>query len=761
MDRIRRQIVVRGIVQGVGFRPFVYRIASELGLAGFVINRSDAVRIEVEGTAEGVAEFERKLRGEAPPLAVILEISAAPIPAQSEAGFRIAASETEAGASTPIPPDIATCDDCLREMFDPHDRRYLYPFLNCTNCGPRFTIIRAVPYDRPATTMVDFPMCEECAHEYHDPANRRFHAQPTACPRCGPRVWFRATSAPRSEVALGAKAIDACRAALAGGEVIAIKGIGGFHLACDAGNASAVRLLRERKGRHDKPLAIMVPNVTAARRWTNISTTEEAVLSSPRRPIVLLRKNDSGDGPAEEVAPGQAHLGLMLPYAPLHHLLIGDRPLVMTSGNLSEEPIARDNKEAIERLSRLADGFLMHDRGIHAVCDDSVVRVFRGAELPIRRARGYTPFPVVLDTEPRPILAVGGELKATLCVTKGSNAYLSQHIGDMANLETMQAFECALQHLGSLFRTAPTTVACDLHPGYLSTQWAHRYAQAKKTSLVPVQHHHAHIASVMAEHGLTNDDRVIGVAWDGTGYGTDGTIWGGEFLVAGYGDFERVGYLRPIPLPGGDAAIKRPYRSALAHLFAAGVEWSPDLPCVTACPPEELRILRHQIERDLNCVPCTSMGRLFDALASLTGICQNASYEAQPAMELEARAGSSSSSGYDSAVDGDFPLILDPKRLLESVIADLRAGREHEAIAGKIHTTVAGWLTNACCRIRDRRGLDSVALSGGTFQNVLLLEQAVARLEKEGFRVLVHRLVPPNDGGLALGQVAIAAARNA
>jgi hydrogenase maturation protein HypF len=450
----------------------------------------------------------------------------------------------------------------------------------------------------------------------------------------------------------------------------------------------------------------------------------------------------------------------MLPYAPLHHLLIGDRPLVMTSGNLSEEPIARDNDEAIERLSRLADGFLLHDRGIHAVCDDSVVRVFRDAELPIRRSRGYTPFPVVLDTEPLPILAVGGELKATLCVTKGSNAYLSQHIGDMANLETMQAFERALEHLGSLFRTAPTKLACDLHPGYLSTQWAHRYARTNGISLVPVQHHHAHIASVMAEHGLAADARVIGVAWDGTGYGSDGTIWGGEFLEAGYRDFERAGYLRPIPLPGGDAAIKRPYRSALAHLFAAGLEWSSDLPCVSACPPEELKILRHQMEHVLNCVPCTSMGRLFDALASLTGICQKASYEAQPAMELEALAGSPSNVGYDSAVDGDFPLRLDPKPLLQFVIADLRAGRERDAIARKIHTTVAGWLTNACCRIRGHSGLDTVALSGGTFQNVLLLEQTVARLEKEGFRVLVHRLVPPNDGGLALGQVAIAAARH-
>lgn len=752
--------MVRGIVQGVGFRPFVYRIASELGLAGYVINRSDAVRVEVEGPAESVAAFEHQLKTEAPPLAVILGVEAVEITPLGDTGFRISASEIEPGSSTPIPPDIATCADCLHEMFDPHDRRYLYPFLNCTNCGPRFTIIREVPYDRPATTMVDFTMCAECEREYHDPANRRFHAQPTACPKCGPRVWFATAVEPQKEVAEAGAAIEAVRSALEQGQVIAVKGIGGFHLACDARNGKAVRTLRERKGRHGKPLAVMIPDIEIARAWTQISAQEEAVLASPRRPIVLLRRKPSADGPADEVATGQAHLGLMLPYSPLHHLLIRERPLVMTSGNLSEEPIARDNDEAIERLGPLVDGFLLHDRGIHVVCDDSVVRVFRGVELPIRRSRGHTPFPVVLPSEPPSILAVGGELKATLCVTKAANAYLSQHIGDMANLETMQAFERALEHLRSLFRTDPAMVACDMHPGYLSTQWAQRYADRQKIPLIPVQHHHAHISSVMAEHGLAGDASVVGVAWDGTGYGTDGTIWGGEFLVAGYRDFERIGYLRPILLPGGDAAIKRPYRSALAHLFAAGLEWSSDLPCVVACPQAELKLLRRQLEGGLNCVPCTSMGRLFDALASLTGICQSTTYEAQPAMELEARTGDCSYKPYAVNVPDAFPLVLDPRPLFTSVIADLRSHSSLETIASRIHATVTQWLVSGCRRIREHTGLDTVALSGGTFQNVLLLKQAVEKLEEDGFRVLTHRLVPPNDGGIALGQAAIAAARS-
>jgi hydrogenase maturation protein HypF len=742
---VRRRLRVSGIVQGVGFRPFVYGLASSAHLGGFVGNDTDGVFIEIEGDADIVTEFVSDLERCAPSAARIQQIEAEDIPPAGTTSFRIVASHHAATGTALVSPDLRTCDQCLAELHDPDDRRHNYPFINCTNCGPRFTIIERTPYDRPETTMRPFRMCAQCQAEYDSPTNRRFHAQPNACAVCGPRV----RSFPDST-----DPIRHARQRVAAGEIVAVKSLGGFHLACDATSESAVAILRERKGRVDKPFAVMVADLTTARSITHIDADEARLLTSRERPIVLLKKRPN-TSVSDPVAPGNGHLGVMLPYTPLHDLLISPGDVwVMTSGNLAEEPIVTENEEALDRLEWLADAFVFHNRDIYVPCDDSVVRVLDGVEYPIRRSRGYAPFPVPLPFEVPPILATGGELKATFCLAAGREGFMSQHIGDMENLETLDAFDHAVDHFIDLFRIEPETIAADLHPRYLSTQWAEHHT----LPIVKVQHHHAHIASVMAEHGVT--DRVIGFAFDGTGYGTDGTVWGGEVLVADYEGFDRVAHLAPVALPGGDAAVRHPGRMALSHLRSAGIPWSEDLPPVRHHIEIVRRSLEIQIDRGINTVPTTSMGRLFDAASALAGVRQTANYEAQAAIEFEALVDLTEGCSYEFGfVDADIPIILEPGPVLAGIVEDVRASVPVGLIAARFHTAVATMIVEVAERIRARTGITTVGLSGGVFQNVTLTHAAAVALGEKGFAVLTHRLVPPNDGGLALGQAVIAATR--
>jgi len=771
-DEVRQHLTVTGVVQGVGFRPFVHRIAGELGLAGFVGNNSGAVFLEVQGDGARVAEFGRRLRAEAPPLARISTVSVTDLPVDTAAiacrrEFRIVASQTVAGVTTPIPPDIAVCDDCVAELFDPRDRRYRHPFVTCTNCGPRFTIIRELPYDRPGTTMSGFAMCERCAVEYHDPADRRFHAQPIACPHCGPSLWFCSQA---GRVTGSDAALAATQRALAAGAVVAIKGIGGYHLACVVGDESVVGGLRARKARGAKPFAMLVRDVDVARRYACVDDTEAAVLSSPARPIVLLRRRP-GAPVADAVAPGSPLLGLMLPYSPVHHLLLAPVPgaggqvpdaLVLTSANRSDEPICFTDDDAALRLlgpSALCDAVLDHDRPIHVPCDDSVVRVVRDRELasvlPIRRSRGYAPLPIDIACVGRAgpaVLAVGGELKNTFCLTDGSRAYLSGHIGDMATWETLRAFERAVGQLSEI-RGNPLRLAADLHPGYHTRGWAERRAGDRPLDLV--QHHHAHVVSLLAEHGRIGEP-MIGVAFDGTGYGCDETIWGGEILRLGRDShrFVRAGHRLPVPLPGGDAAVRNPWRMALSQLWMAEIEWTPNLAPVGAATPGELRLIRSQLESGTGCVPCSSMGRLFDAIASLLGVRHRIDYEGQAAIELEALA--------ETALDRAGPSLpltvradglIDPATMVQTMVSALHAGTRPALLAASFHRAVADAVAEVVGQVAD--GVRLVGLTGGVFQNVLLLRMCRELLQRTGFEVLTHHTVPPNDGGLALGQAAI------
>jgi hydrogenase maturation protein HypF len=769
IDEIRRHFTVTGVVQGVGFRPFVHRIASDLGLAGFVGNDSGAVFLEVQGERAGVDEFGRRLRVEAPPLARINTVSVhdiAAMPVDSTYGpeFRIVASRTSTGAKTPIPPDIAVCDDCVAELFDPHDRRYRHPFVTCTNCGPRFTIIGKLPYDRPATTMSAFAMCERCAGEYHNPADRRFHAQPIACPDCGPSLWFWSQT---GRVTGSDAALARTQRALVAGAVVAIKGIGGYHLASIVDDETAVRALRKRKMRGAKPFAILVRDLGVARRYANIDDAEAAVLSSPARPIVLLRRR-TGAPVADAVSPGSPLLGLMLPYSPIHHLLLAPVPgddaqvpdaLVLTSANRSDESICFTEDDAANRLSVLCDAVLDHDRPIHVPCDDSVVRVVRnqhGArELPIRRSRGYAPLPVDLGRDGPPVLAVGGELKNTFCLTDGSHAYMSGHIGDMATLETLHAFERAVGQLSEI-RGEPVRLAADLHPGYRTRSWADREAGDRPLDLV--QHHHAHVVSLLAEHGRIGQP-IVGVAFDGTGYGCDQTIWGGEILTLGMDShrFVRAAHLMPVPLPGGDAAVRNPWRMALSQLWMAGIEWTPDLAPVAAATPDELRLVRSQLESGTGCVPCSSMGRLFDAVASLLGVRHRIDYEGQAAIELEALA--ESAPEQPNGFAPSLPLavrddgVLDPAPMVQTMVSGLYAGTSPAQLAAAFHQSIAVAVAKVVDQVAGSVRL--VGLTGGVFQNVLLVQACRTQLQMAGFEVLIHHMVPPNDGGLALGQAVI------
>lgn len=766
-----RHIELGGVVQGVGFRPFVYNLARERGLRGWVRNTSGGVEMEVAGPQDEVERFLSDLRVRAPRLAFIEWIRVEESHLDRHEKFRILESRDRSEAYQLLAPDQATCKDCLAELFDPGDRRHRYPFINCTNCGPRFTIIEEIPYDRPRTTMRDFRMCPACQAEYDDPTDRRFHAQPNACPACGPHLeWVEGARQGTSLSLLRSRMGDSEILAAAGrflrsGGIVAVKGLGGFQLACDATDPEAVSTLRRRKKRPHKPLAVMMRSMEEIRRHCRVNEEEEQLLLSSSAPIVLVERR-SESNLAAAVAPGQAWLGVMLPYTPLHHLLMQEagRPLVMTSGNLSEEPIARDNEEALKRLSSIADALLLHNRGISARYDDSVWFVpLPGKPQPVRRARGYAPYPIRLSRSLGRVLACGAELKNTFCLTRDRYAFVSQHIGDMENLETLEHFEQSLKIYEHFFRCMPEAVACDLHPDYLSSRYGSELALKDKLPLLRIQHHHAHIASCLADNDWPRQKGpVLGVALDGTGYGPDGTIWGGEFLVAGYDGFRRWGHLQVLPLPGGEAAIRRPVRLALAccEFFLGRV---PDLEPFNAVSEEERRAVLRMVAGGLNTPRTSSCGRLFDAVSALAGVCLVSTFEGQAAMELESVAsgldGDGSCRVYPFSIACDRnPRVVRLEGLFQALVADLVRGENVGQVSLTFHETVARMVAAVCERMREETGLATVALSGGCFQNRILLRRTVESLASAGFEVLLHRQVPCNDGGLSLGQAAIAAA---
>jgi len=783
-----KHISVKGVVQGVGFRPFVYGLATRLNLHGWVCNTSGGVEIVVQGPTSNIENFIHDLKTEAPPLAKIDDVTEYDELSSIEySSFDIRPSTSVEAAFQPISADVAICPDCERELFDPRDRRYLYPFINCTNCGPRFTIIQDIPYDRPNTTMAEFLMCEHCGTEYNNPLDRRFHAQPIACPQCGPFValrdihpQFSGINSKISSIECRTSAILKARKLLCEGYIVGVKGLGGFHLACDASNSLSVEELRDRKGRLAKPFALMAADIDVVRSICQLSSEEEALLTSREKPIVLLAKkphNERAYKISKWVAPNLDYLGIMLPYTPLHHLLLnqtdpllGVEPvpplLVMTSGNYSEEPIATDDEDALSRLAPLADAFLIHNRQIHIRCDDSVVRVDHGrltidhesdemlhrpsSVVYLRRSRGYAPYPVKLPFEVKPTLAVGGELKNTFCLTRDRYAFLSHHIGDMENAETYESFEQGIKHLSHIFRVEPELIACDLHPNYFSTQ----YAQKLDAPRLGVQHHHAHIVSCMADNGL-DDRRLIGLSFDGTGYGTDGAIWGGEVLLASFADFERFAHLEYLPLPGGDAAIRSPWRIAAGYAHALAIEID-ELPFLRNADPQALNILRQQIDKKINSPLTSSMGRLFDAVASLIGLRNEVTYEAQAAIEMEglAKPFVTVAQPYPYEITNGNNIGL--KSLLQSIVEDVRLKKSTEIISARFHRTIADIAVNSCERACQASGLKEVALSGGVWQNQVLLDLVRDGLLKNGFVVYFHRQVPTNDGGLSLGQAIIA-----
>jgi hydrogenase maturation protein HypF len=750
------KIFVRGIVQGVGFRPFVFNLAENLQLTGWVKNTSSGVEIAVSGQPEALQQFLETLRSNPPPLAQIDEVRAESQDVNGFASFQILESQAESGAYMPISADVAICADCRRELFDPSDRRYRYPFINCTNCGPRFSIIRDIPYDRPNTTMAGFALCPQCQSEYHNPRDRRFHAQPAACPACGPKIRFESGGQQDSS---GEDALQAARAWLKDGKILAVKGLGGFHLACDALNPAAVVELRRRKKRSDKPFALMAFDLDTIRQHCEVSECEAEVLESRQSPVVLLRRQ-ADTAIAEEAAPGQRTLGFMLPYTPLHLLLLepGEHScevLVMTSGNLSEEPIAYQDEDARQRLGALADAFLFHDRPIHMRVDDSVVQAVEDLPYIIRRARGYSPYALPLSQRVPPMLAAGPELKNTFCLARDRYAFLSHHIGDMENYETLRSYEEGIGHFERLFRVQPELIACDLHPNYLATRYAQQRAQQEEIPLVMVQHHHAHLAACLADNQWTSADPVIGLCFDGTGYGTDGAIWGGEVLLGGYQDYQRRYHLAYVPLPGGDAAVRKPARMALAHLWAAGIEWSGDLPPVVDLCSDERSVLKAQLTKRINAPLTSSMGRLFDAASALIGIRQTATYEGQAAVEMEALADPHEQGWYPIYLQGE---IIDPAALWNALLADWHNGVPAPVLAARFHNSIVGLVVDVCENIRSQTGCQTAALSGGVWLNRFLLERAASSLRQQGFQVLVHRQTPTNDGGIALGQVMVAAA---
>jgi hydrogenase maturation protein HypF len=757
----RRRISVTGTVQGVGFRPFVFGLARQRHLRGFIKNQTGGVVIELEGSPGELDQFLEEMVQGAPSLAQIATVSSSSLPWHGDPDFLIKESDSERAENIFITPDLAACPECLAEMFDPGDRRHLYPFLNCTNCGPRLTIVTAAPYDRTRTTMASFALCSDCRREYEDPANRRFHAQPIACPRCGPRL--RLLDGNGVEIQCN-DPIRSFAEAIRAGKIGALKGLGGFHLACDATRAASVHWLRQRKERDEKPFALMVADLDAAEALCEIDPDERELLQSRRAPIVLLRLRKDGCSKAaalaREVAPGNPHLGLMLPYTPLHHLLfrhLPGIPLVMTSGNRSDEPIAFTNESALEQLRGIAGLFLVHDRSIQMRCDDSVTRMVAGIELPMRRSRGYAPEPVRLPFHSSAsILAVGGQLKSTFALGRAEHAFLSHHLGDLDELEAFEAFQRDLRLYENLFQFKPEVVVHDLHPDYPSTRLAIEIAAGRQVRAFAVQHHHAHLASCLADNGL--DEPVIGVIWDGAGLGSDGAIWGGEFLAGDCSGFHRAAHLRYVPMPGGEAAVRQPWRMGLAHLLDAGLEQPPGPWRVSR---EKLELVKKMIVRRFNTPITSSAGRLFDAVAALLGIRDGITYEGQAAMELEWLA-------TETAPDGVYPFemvelnppqqwLIDTRPIIRAVVSDVENGISNGVVARRFHCTLVEMIAQTCSRIRQSTGLQSAALSGGVFMNALLLRESVDRLRKERFKVFRHRLVPPNDGGLSLGQLAVGA----
>jgi hydrogenase maturation protein HypF len=763
-ERRRVHARVAGIVQGVGFRPHVFRLAEQLDLAGWVLNDERGVELEVEGEATALEEFLTRVAAEAPPLAAVESVTTEPADPLGERGFRIIESRARGEALALVSADMAPCADCLAEVADPQDRRHRYPFTNCTNCGPRFSIVRGVPYDRPRNTMSGFEMCERCRAEYEDPRDRRFHAQPNACSQCGPAL--RLADAGGSTLVgheLDRDPIETAAKLLLAGRILAVKGIGGYHLACRATDDRAVLSLRTRKHREARPFALIAPDLDAARGLVELSAAEEALLADRRRPIVIARRRP-GARVAPAVAPGCPDLGVMLPYSPLHHLLAGDvgEPLVMTSGNVSDEPIAYRDGDALERLGRIADAFLVHDRPIHVRTDDSVVRSLspdlRPQPLMMRRSRGYVPDSLALPVSAaRALLGCGAELKNTFCLAKGDRAWVGHHIGDLKNYETLSSFREGVAHFRDLFAIEPAVVAHDLHPDYLSTGYAQEY---EGVELVAVQHHHAHLAACLAEHRELGP--AVGAIFDGSGYGPDGTVWGGEILLGGLESFERAGCLFPVRMPGGDAAVRQPWRMACAWLAAALGREDPEIPpaLAGAVEPRNWEAICELVASGFNSPLTTSAGRLFDAVAALCGIGARVSYEGQAAIELEATAGEPAGAYPIELIDAGRggPLIIDPRQTIRAICDELNAGVAPAIVAARFHEALAQTVAKACGIVARRNGIEIAVLSGGVFQNRILLQRAAELLCAEGLRVLVPERLPPNDGGIAYGQVAVAAA---
>ncbi len=759
----RKHIQVRGVVQGVGFRPFVYKLATSLGLTGYVFNSSSGVTIEIEADEYTVDRFLKTLENDPPKLAEITEIVVSAMEAQGGAEFSILRSREEAGEFALVSPDAGTCDACWRDFGDRLNRRYGYPFTNCTHCGPRYTIIHDIPYDRAMTTMSGFTMCPACVAEYEDPNDRRFHAQPNACPLCGPSLVLMPKGSSLADCTFASAdalpTIHQARALLRQGKILAVKGLGGFLLACDAKNDAPVMELRKRKRRSDKPFAVMARDVAAVKAMCEVSAADEAALLHVRRPIVILPRL-AGAELSPGIAPGNSTLGVMLPYTPLHYLLFSDSAeadtefaaLVMTSGNMSEEPIVVSNDEAMRQLHDVADWFLLHNRDIATRVDDSVVRSFEGRQRVLRRSRGFVPQTIDLDIQMEEVLAFGGELKNTFCLTKGRYAILSQHIGDLENYETMRFFEETLDKMKHLFKVTPRAAAFDLHPSYMSTRMALASPIERKLA---VQHHHAHIASCMAENHLRG--KVIGVAFDGTGFGTDGTIWGGEFLVADFATFARRAHLRTVLLPGGDAAVRQPWRMALSYLRDTFGQQLPSGPgCLRGVAERQRALVDTIIARRIQTVETSSCGRLFDAVAALLGIGLEVTFEGQAAMALEMLAARGVDERYEFAVEDSEPAVVDLRPTIAAIVKDLTCGRRPDEISACFHNTLSAAIVEVCCRIRKSDTLNRVCLSGGTFQNLYLLDRTVVELRRRGFEVFLHALVPANDGGISLGQAVIA-----
>lgn len=758
MLKSSRHIHINGIVQGVGFRPFVFNLAAAYYLSGWVCNSASGVDIEVTGNSNNVDQFSADLPIKAPPLAQIDSIEVNEIPLRDFQDFRIISSQDSASDFIPVSPDVAICPKCQAELFDPNDRRFRYPFINCTNCGPRFSIIKEIPYDRPKTTMAGFEMCPDCLAEYENPADRRFHAQPVACSICGPQVWLEENTGKR--LAEKEEAIQKARQMLADGLILAIKGLGGFHLACDAANPEAVARLRERKHRPAKPFALMAFDLQTIRKYVKVTVSAQILLESPQAPILLLPKQPKTNL-AENVAPGQSNLGFMLPYTPLHLLLLEsetDFPevLVMTSGNLSEAPVIRKNLEAREKLNAIADGFLMHDRPIHMRVDDSVFTLIEDAPYPSRRARGYAPNPLRLGFEVPQALAAGSQMKNTFCLTRDKYAFLSHYIGEMENWETYQDFQQAIRHYQDLFRIQPALIAYDMHPDYLASQYARTKAHEEGLPLYEVQHHHAHLAAGMIENGLSPETQVAGLIFDGTGYGLDGTIWGGEVLVGNCDTFERAYHLKTVPLPGGEAAIRKPARMALSTLWAYGLPWDDYLAPVQALSELDKTALRSQLEKQLNSPPTSSMGRLFDAVSALIGVNQSISYEAQAAIELEGLV--------DRTESGYYPFVIEASEInlfpmLTALLDDLSKKTHQSVMAARFHNTIARLSLTLAQMVQEKYDINRFVLSGGVWQNQVLTESTLDLFHQHRFTPLIHRQTPPNDGCVAFGQAMIATYR--